>query len=248
MLDRIRLPGNTSYVKRASKIGICATVVVGAALSGLLGVEHGHASATGPGEGGSDTLVETNRPVLAVVGASISDGVGAGNPDRAYPALLAAQLGWQSMVSADPGAGYVALGNHKLGPMLRLLAKLQLTTHKPTMVIVQAGFNDIGKSPSELAANVSKVIGQIRTEAPDAAVGVITVFPMGKPSESAWATDKVIVSAARSADPHVYVFDPLTSHWVFPTLSDRLHPTPVGHRWIADRLASDFRHDGLIHR
>ncbi|WP_216903277.1 SGNH/GDSL hydrolase family protein [Nocardia alni] len=229
-------------MKHASRVGVCAAVVVGAALSGLMGVEHGHAEAKGPDIA---PQAEVSRPVLAVVGASISDGVGAGNPDRAYPALLAAQLGWQSMVSADPGAGYVALGSRKLGPMLRLLAKLQLTDHKPTMVIVQAGYNDIGKSPKVLASSVSKVIGEIRTQAPDAAVGVLTVFPKGQPSPAAWATDTIIVDAARNADPHVYIFDPLTSHWVFPTLADRLHPTAVGHRWIADRLAADFRHDGL---
>jgi len=213
-----------------------------------LGAQYVHAGAAGPDAAISGPQVSTgNRPILAVVGASISDGVGAGNPDDAWPAVLAQQLGWQSEVAADPGAGYIALGRHRLGPMLRLLGKLQLHEHHPTMVIVQAGYNDIGMPPVQLAAGVRNVIGQIQTQAPDAAIGVMTVFPKGQPSSAAWATDETIVSAARATDPHIYVFDPLTSHWVFPTISDRLHPTTAGHRWIADKLAADFRHDGLVH-
>lgn len=227
-------------MKRVSRFGIYATVVAAASVIGL-GAQHGHAGATTGPEAAQD------RPTLAVVGASISDGVGAGSPQKGWPVLLAHQLGWRSTVSADPGAGYVAPGYHKLGPMERLLGKLQLTSEHPTVVIVQAGYNDIGTSPAELATNVRKVISEIRTQAPDAAVGVITVFPKGEPTPAAWATDKIIVTAARSAYQNVYVFDPLSSHWVFPTVADRLHPTAAGHQWIADRLASDFRHYGLTH-
>jgi acyl-CoA thioesterase I len=250
LLDRVRRPDNTDVVKHAWRIGVCAAVVSCASLVGLV-AQHGHASATGPdaasaaGPTSAPNTVTAQRPILAVVGASISDGVGASKPDDAWPQVLAQQLGWQSEVSADPGAGYIALGRHRLGPMLKLLAKLQLHEHHPTMVIVQSGYNDIGMPTAELAASVHKVIGEIQTQAPDAALGVMTVFPKGQPSSAAWATDETIVAAARATDPHVYVFDPLTSHWVFPTVPDRLHPTSAGHRWIADKLADDFRHDGL---
>ncbi len=227
-------------MKRASRAGVWAAVVVGVVLTGLPSVEYAHADPTNP-----DTLPQPDRPLLAVVGASISAGSGASSPDQAYPALLAGKLGWQSMVSAEPGAGYIARGKHKLGPMLRLLPKLQLTVHHPTVVIVQAGYNDIGAPPTELADSVREVLEEIRTEAPDAAVGVLTVFPKGQPSPGAWATDTIIVDAARNADPHVYIFDPLASGWAFPKQFDHLHPTAGGQQWIADRLASEFRKDGL---
>jgi lysophospholipase L1-like esterase len=239
-LDPALSPDNTVCVKRVSRFGLCAAVVAAAAFVGL-GTQHSHAGVTA-----SEPTIQ-DRPTLAVVGASISDGVGAGSPQKGWPVLLAQQLGWRSTVSADPGAGYVALGSHKQGPMERLLTKLQLATDHPTVVIVQSGYNDIGMPPAQLAANVHKVISQIRTLAPDAAVGVLTVFPKGQASPAAWATDKIIVAAARDTYSKVYVFDPLTSHWVFPTVSDRLHPTAAGHRWIANRLASDFRHYGLAH-
>ncbi|WP_216903276.1 SGNH/GDSL hydrolase family protein [Nocardia alni] len=227
-------------MKRASRAGVWAAVA-GVVVTGLPAVVYAHADSTNP-----DTLPQTSRPLLAVVGASISAGSGAKSPDQAYPALLATQLGWQSEVSAEPGAGYIARGKHRLGPMLHLLAKLQLTLHQPRMVIVQAGYNDIGEPPSQLADSVRAVIGEIQAQAPDAAIGVLTIFPKGRASPAAWATDTLIVDAARDADRHVYVFDPLASRWTFPTQSDREHPTAGGQRWIAERLASEFRKDGLI--
>ncbi|KZM69114.1 SGNH/GDSL hydrolase family protein [Nocardia terpenica] len=219
---------------RALKIGLLAVVV------GIIAIV---AVATA----GRSTGKAQARPVLAVVGASISYGIGADGANQAWPAVLGKQLGWRTVVSADPGAGYLAPGQRARGPMRKLLAELDLTTTHPSVVIVQAGYNDIGMPAAQLTDSVRQVVRQIHAEAPGAAIGVLTVFPKGRPSEAAAATDAVIVSAARSADPHVAVFDPITAHWMFPTVTDRLHPTPAGHRWIADRMLTDFRRDGLVH-
>jgi lysophospholipase L1-like esterase len=184
--------------------------------------------------------------VLAVVGASISYGVGARDTDQAWPQLLAQEIGWQALVSADPGVGFLAPGTHSRGPIKHLIGALHLSTTRPRVVVVQAGYNDIGMPAAPLSDSVRQVILTIRAQDPQAQICLLSVFPKDRPSPAAQVTDALIVAAARSVDPQVHVFDPLAARWVFPTMADRLHPSPVGHRWIADQLAKDFRHSGLI--
>ena len=182
------------------------------------------------------------RPLLAVVGASFSAGVGAGRPSDAWPEDLARIMHWRLAVSADPGAGYVNPGAGHRGPFSRLAARLHLARTDPQTIIIQGGHDDIGRPLPLIKQQVESLIAMIRREAPRARLAILTVFPRGgAPSGPAWATDQAIVAAARHADPAIEVFDPLAGHWHFPRIGDHLHPTPAGHRWIAERLATGLR-------
>lgn len=187
-------------------------------------------------------------PVLAVLGASFAAGTGAGSPRQAWPEVLADTIGWRVVVSANPGAGFVAGGARSLGPLSRLLPKLDLPHLHPALVIIQSGHNDVGAPPALLRAGVEQLIRLVRMESPTSAIAVLTVFPTGDhPAQAVWDTDAEIVAATHSADPHAVVFDPLVSKWHFPRLADGLHPTTAGHRWIAGELASGLRADGVVH-
>ena len=182
------------------------------------------------------------RPLLAVVGASFSAGVGAGHPGDAWPEDLARIMHWRLIVSADPGAGYVNPGAGDRGPFSRLAARLDLARAHPQTVIIQGGHDDIGRPLPLIRERVRGLIAAIRRAAPSARLVLLTVFPRGNhPPAAVWATDQAIVNAARQADPAVLIFDPLAGHWHFPRIGDHLHPTPAGHRWIAGRLAAGLR-------
>jgi acyl-CoA thioesterase-1 len=182
------------------------------------------------------------RPLLVVIGASISAAVGAGSRRNGWPEVLARALDWRLVVSADPGAGYVNAGLGHRGPFARLAAKVDLRGLNPAVVIVQGGHDDIGTPPAVVAQRVTQLIQQVRAASPESKVDILTVFSTGDhPSPAAIATDTAIVTAARRADPEITVFDPLTEHWRFPRIRDRLHPTPAGHRWIADQLIHTMR-------
>ena len=184
----------------------------------------------------------TARPLLAVVGASFSAGVGAGHPGDAWPEDLARIMHWRLIVSADPGAGYVNPGAGHRGPFSRLAARLNLARAHPQTVIIQGGHDDAGLPLALIRQRVQSLIASIRRAAPGARLVLLTVFPRGnKPPGAVWATDQAIVAAARQADPAVLIFDPLAGHWHFPRIGDHLHPTPAGHRWIAERLAAGLR-------
>jgi acyl-CoA thioesterase I len=184
----------------------------------------------------------TARPLLAVVGASFSAGVGAGHPGDAWPEDLARIMHWRLIVSADPGAGYVNPGEGDRGPFSRLAARLNLARTHPQTVIIQGGHDDIGRPLPLIRQRVRSLIAAIRRQSPGARLVLLTVFPRGNnPPAAVWATDQAIVHAARQADPAVLIFDPLAGHWHFPRIGDHLHPTPAGHRWIAERLAAGLR-------
>ena len=188
------------------------------------------------------------RPLLAVVGASFSAGVGAGNRAHAWPEDLARIMGWRLAVSADPGAGYVNPGAGHRGPFSQLAAHLHLARLDPGVVIIQGGHDDIGRPLPLIRSRVESLISTIRRQDPRGRLAVLTVFPRGRPDPAALATDQAIVAAARRADPAVLVFDPIASHWQFPRIGDHLHPAPAGHEWIARHLAAGLRDPGTLDR
>lgn len=188
-----------------------------------------------------------HAPTLAVVGASFAAGIGAGSPEHAWPADLGRLLNWRVVVSADPGAGFVARGDHDRGPFDRLTGALDLPRLKPDLVIVQGGHDDIGAPQALIGQRVRALIDTIHRQAPEARIGVLSVFcdqrgPTGAQRES----DATIVASARRADPSVLIFDPLAGHWQFPRIHDHLHPTPAGHQDIANRLAADLGRAGVV--
>ena len=185
---------------------------------------------------------QTPSPLLAVIGASFSAGVGAGGQHRAWPEDLAKTLHWRLVLSADPGAGYVNRGSGRRGPLARLAARLHLGRASPTLIIIQGGHDDIGRPPSLIRERVQSLVARIHRQAPHSLLAVLTVFARGnRPSAAAMATDRAIVAAARRADPAILVFDPLADGWHFPRGGDHLHPTAAGYRWIARDLAADLR-------
>jgi acyl-CoA thioesterase-1 len=180
----------------------------------------------------------SSRPLLAVVGASFSAGVGARGCYHAWPQDLARILHWRVVVSADPGAGYVSPGAGHRGPFSRLVSRLDLVRLHPKVLIIQGGHDDIGRSLPLTQHRVQSLVAAIHRELPQTRLAILSVFGRGRrPSQAALATDRAIVTAARHADPGILLFDPLAGRWHFPRIGDHLHPTAAGHRWIARRLA-----------
>jgi acyl-CoA thioesterase-1 len=183
-----------------------------------------------------------SRPLLAVVGASFSAGVGAGSPQDAWPQDLARILHWRVVVRADPGAGYVNPGAGHRGPFSRLASRLDLAGLDPQVIIIQGGRDDIGQPLPLIRDRVESIVAAIHGEAPQARLAVLGVFARGdRPSRAALATDRTILAAAHHADPAILAFDPLAGHWHFSRIGDHLHPTAGGHRWIAEQLAAGLR-------
>lgn len=189
---------------------------------------------------------------LAVVGASFTAGVGPGAATRSWAVLLAHMLHWDAVVDGVPGAGYVRAGSRGRGPVAAELARIGLRALAPSLVIIQAGHDDIGVPARAERRRVSQAIALIRAQAPDARIALITVFTTrtGRFARryapaAAYRTDHTIVAAAAAADHSVIIMDPLAARWAFGRSRDGLHPTMAGDEWIARTVAGVLRSHGI---
>jgi lysophospholipase L1-like esterase len=189
-----------------------------------------------------------DTPALAIVGASYTAGVGPDSAELSWAADFARELRWNAVIYGVPGAGFVVTGTGGLGPMRRMLEVERLPRLAPSLVIVQAGHDDGGVPARVERRAVLRAIGLIRVEAPRAQIALLTVFslPSGPVSPSLYRADRVIVTAARDADPRVIVMDPLTGHWKFSHAHDGLHPTAAGDAWIARKVALILLAHGVL--
>jgi lysophospholipase L1-like esterase len=188
-------------------------------------------------------------PAMAVVGASYTAGVGPGKPSQSWAADLARNLRWDAVIYGDPGAGYTRSGSGDLGPMTALLSAERLPALNPSLVIVQAGYDDGLVPPALERQQVERTIELIRAQAPDALIGLVTVFtsPARPIPGRFYQVDSTIVAAARAVDPNVIIMDPLRGQWTYQHADhDRgLHPTAAGDAWIARKVALILRSRGI---
>jgi acyl-CoA thioesterase-1 len=142
----------------------------------------------------------TGVPRLAIVGASFTAGVGSG-PGRSWAVLLARHLRWDAVVDGVPGAGYVRAGGGRpgsRGPVAAEIARAGLGALQPSLVIVQAGHDDIGVPPALERRRVEQAVGVIpAARAADPAV--IIIDPLAGGWRYAHVRDGLHPTAAGSA-------------------------------------------------
>ncbi|MGH3188726.1 MAG: SGNH/GDSL hydrolase family protein [Streptosporangiaceae bacterium] len=197
-------------------------------------------------EAGLERGQENAAPRVAIVGASITAGVGPGNPDSSWAVRLARMEHWDAVIYGDPGAGYIRRGIMRQGPVDAELARVGLRALRPVLVIVQAGHNDIGEPLQLERQRVAQAIALIQAEAPQARIALLTVFGGRSHAARVYQTDQAIVTAALAADPGVIIMDPLTGRWAYPRIHDRLHPTADGDVQIELKVAEILREHGVV--
>jgi lysophospholipase L1-like esterase len=151
-----------------------------------------------------------------------------------------------------PGAGYTAPGLHHLGPLSEEVIRANLAALHPSLVIIQAGHDDVGIPRAAEAAHVARLVCRLRAAAPGARLAFLTVFSPPDPArpvlDQELSTDSTIVSAIRKADARAIVIDPLRDHWRFPRDDGGmgLHPSSRGHRVIAELVARALVRAGVV--
>lgn len=173
------------------------------------------------------------RPDIAVLGDSYTEGLYIYSPLAAFPYALGKDRGAHVAVHGVGGSGYVA-GGPCGGQHLSTRLDAALAAH-PKMLIVQAGINDRGNQDVGEAA--AALFAEAKRKSPDTAI--VAVGPFAPEAAAGAALDEVaaeIEEAARAAAV-VYV-DP--REWSFPITEDKLHPTETGHVKIGQRLAAEL--------
>jgi acyl-CoA thioesterase I len=185
---------------------------------------------------------------MAVVGASFTAGVGPDDSALSWAADLARSLRWDAVIYGVSGAGYVRTGTYGAGPMARMIGAEHLSGLSASLVIVQAGYDDVQVPAGLERQQVRRTIELIRAEAPRATIGLVTVFTgPGRPIPGRFSrTDAAIVAAARAADPNAIIMDPLTGQWKYQHADGQLHPTTAGDASIAGKVGAILRAHGVV--
>lgn len=194
-----------------------------------------------------ERVQDASGPLLLIVGASFSAGTGAGTPTRAWSVDLVRRLGWRAIVVGAPGVGYLNPGPLGVGPIAAVLARLDLAKLAPSLLVIQAGHDDIGYPVGAERAQVDKLFASLRKKLPDTTLAAITVFYKGRePGSAAVATDRAILLGVSAADPSAILIDPLLGEWHFArSFRGSLHPSVRGDSEIAARVFSALRAQGV---
>jgi acyl-CoA thioesterase I len=155
------------------------------------------------------------------------------------------QLHWNAFVYGVPGAGYVHAGLGRKGPVSAEVNRVHLGALRPSLIIVQAGHDDMSVPPDQELIRVEQTVAMIRAQAPRAQIALVTVFAGRKHRAALYRTDQAIVAGAFAADPEVIIMDPLAEGWRFPRAPDGFHPSPQGDTWIANKVAGILQQYGV---
>jgi lysophospholipase L1-like esterase len=234
----------TSCATPATRAIASATLAPATASPGL--------SAPPPAHGGvsitacaQELARDTGRHLLVVIGASFTAGVGSGSADRSWAVVLARALDWNAVVYGVSGAGYAWPGAGMQGPVSAEIGRIDLHALNPSLIIVQAGHDDIRVPPAVEEQNVTQTIQMLRAEAPRARIALLTVFQGHAKLPRALATDQAIVNSALDIDPSVIIMDPLVGNWQYQRAPDGLHPTVAGSEWLARQVGQILRGSGI---
>lgn len=181
-------------------------------------------------------VIPRGSPVLAF-GDSVTYGTGAA-PGEDWPALLAANTGWQVENAGVPG-DTAAAARERIGPLLE--------QWRPALVIVELGGNDFlrRRSAGDVKADLRQILRDIKARG---ALPVLVAVP---------ELSLLAVVAGRPRDAALYrelaeeekvplIGDVFSAVLADPALrADQIHPNAQGYRKLADGLLAQLRRLGL---
>jgi len=181
--------------------------------------------------------VEDNRPVIVAFGDSITAGAGV-DETEAYPARLEALL-------AEAGFRYRVI-NEGISGDTTSAGRVRLSTItalSPEIVILELGGNDglRGLPVENTRANLDEIVVALR----EAGISVVLVGMTLPPNYGPDYISRFEQLYSDLAQQHGLTLIPVLPDGVDPTSDlvqeDRIHPTPAGHRLLAERVMKALR-------
>ncbi|WP_037158573.1 SGNH/GDSL hydrolase family protein [Rhodococcoides fascians] len=227
--------------RRPSVVAFVLVSLLVLIVSGIAGWSIGSMSehlgqGNGPSAGVPD--VPTSVPVVAFIGDSYSQGIGASSAGTRWTTLASAALGWSEMNLAVGGTGYTT---SYLGQPTDYATKVEsVRAAQPDIIVVSGGRNDyLTSSPPEIGTAAAALYGQLRSTVPDAELVVVT--PIWEATDIPAEFTEIIDSIRRAAEgasvKYLDIGEPLSGH---PDLvvADGLHPNDAGHHKIAEHVVA----------
>ena len=203
----------------------------------------------------ADIAHRDNPSSLLVIGDSFVAGAGVTDPGQSYPVLLAHATGMRLSVDGQGGTGFISdargTGN---GDTSKLLDRLDADGQKfpnASVVVIDAGRNDLRYPVEEVGSAVSDYLDRARAQWPAAdIVVVVPAFITLQPFDGYRdVLDRFESSASKVG---ATLIDPIAEGWYqnvdVATLlaADKVHPNADGARIIAARMEQSLRSHGVV--
>jgi lysophospholipase L1-like esterase len=194
------------------------------------------------------------NPTVLVIGDSVANGV---SPDvKRYPDVFKEKLGWNVVVDAQGGRGFLPndlsiVGVKQIVPAAVDRLKFDADNFHADYIVLDVGRNDLGRDPALFAPAFDEYMTTLRSYFPKAKV--VVLVPAYLNSRAAELYPAVSEAIRLSAETHgAYVVDPIAEGWyqdidLSPLLwDDGIHPNAEGAEYYAGRIMDDMRRMGVI--
>ncbi|MGM7646572.1 SGNH/GDSL hydrolase family protein [Nocardia sp. JW2] len=190
------------------------------------------------------------------VGDSFTAGAGVGGGTNSYACILARTQGWACNVDAFGATGYLNDGAkfYPAPPPGRLVDRLPADARIFTVdvVFLDAGRNDLGYEPRSVLEALTDALSEVGRLWPTAQVVVIMPAYMSATPYANYPTLRAgFADACEAAD--ATLLDPVAEGWYSGAdtdiaamqIEDKVHPNPLGHQFLAGRVAKSLVRNGL---
>ncbi|OBI05560.1 SGNH/GDSL hydrolase family protein [Mycobacterium scrofulaceum] len=193
-----------------------------------------------------------DQATLLVVGDSYASGTG----DRGvvtYPHLIADKFGWNLVLDAQPGTGFVAGSTDRPPTRVPFIDRLAHDAETPRVdyVIVDGGRDDVGEPPERVVAAANDYIGKVRSAWPRAEI-IVIVPAYAKPDVAANYPDLAQGLQVAGERVGAYVIDPVVERWYFDSRdkqlldSDGIHLNAEGQTYYAAKIIANMTQLELV--
>lgn len=188
---------------------------------------------------------------VVFLGDSFAAGSGASAPGARWTSILSAENGWNETNLASAQTGYVRAGQTgtctpaSCPPFTGVTAKAVAAA--PDLVVISGGANDLGVPTADVAAAVTRTIGEIRAGAPGARVVVINPWWDLRPQDGRLADYATVISRAATEAGATWIDtgQPLAGKRAL-MVDDGMQPNDQGHRQLAAEVTAALAQAGLI--
>lgn len=187
-----------------------------------------------------------DRATLLVVGDTYASGTG--DPHVVtYPRLIANKFGWNLVLDAQAGTGFVAGSVERPTARVPFIERLAHDAETPRVdyVIVDGGRDDAGEPPERVVAAAGEYISKVRSDWPRAEI-IVMIPAYAKPDVAANYPDLMQGLQVAAEKVGAYVIDPVVERWYFDSgdkqllASDGIHLNAEGQTYYAAKIIANL--------
>ncbi len=200
--------------------------------------------------GGTASAPTVNRPVVAILGDSYTQGIGAPSAGMTFARWCFGALGYDILPEGVGGTGYLT-GAGSTAAVTRMTARIGALPAAPSRIALCLGYNDAGGNMTTLAANHAAVVAAANSEWPGVPVATFGPWtPLGETANLLLVRNALAASAGANNSKFIDIANIINSgnaaaYGLSSEAPGYVHPNESGHQYLGEQMALVARAAGL---